>query len=92
MQLTFSKYYQGRYGIEQLADYLNVKVKRILWLEQFVLKRATAYVFDASSFIVLGHLSPTIPFLLDAFPDIYSERRDPVCARGLEPACAARCP
>ncbi|MCI0419015.1 MAG: ImmA/IrrE family metallo-endopeptidase, partial [Acidobacteria bacterium] len=42
LQLTFSKYYQGRYGIEQLADYLNVKVKSIPGLEQFVLKRATA--------------------------------------------------
>ena len=40
LQLAFSKYYQGRFGIEQLADYLNVKVRSIPGLEQLTLKRA----------------------------------------------------
>jgi Zn-dependent peptidase ImmA (M78 family)/transcriptional regulator with XRE-family HTH domain len=40
LQLAFRKYYQGGYGIEQLADYLNVKVQSVGGLEQFVLKRA----------------------------------------------------
>lgn len=41
LQLVFGKYYQGSYGIEQLADYLNVKVQNVTGLEQFVLKGAT---------------------------------------------------
>jgi len=41
LQLVFGKYYQGSYGVEQLADYLNVKVQNVAGLEQFVLKGAT---------------------------------------------------
>jgi len=39
LKLAFSKYYQGKFGIEQLADYLNVKVKSIPGLEQRMLSR-----------------------------------------------------
>lgn len=42
LDLAFSKYYQGRFSVEQLADYLNVKVKSIAGLEEFVLKRGSA--------------------------------------------------
>jgi hypothetical protein len=38
LQLAFGKYYQGHFGIERLADYLNVKVQSIPGLEHFVLK------------------------------------------------------
>jgi len=39
LKLAFSKYYQGKFGIEQLADYLNVKVKSIPGLEHRMLNR-----------------------------------------------------
>ncbi len=42
LKLVFSKYYQGKYGIEQLADYLDFKkAENIEKLEQFLLKRNT---------------------------------------------------
>ena len=37
LNLAFSKYYQGRCNIEQLADYLNVKVTNVLALEKYCL-------------------------------------------------------
>jgi len=39
LKLAFSKYYQGRCSLEQLADYLNIKVQNITNLEQFLLGR-----------------------------------------------------
>jgi Zn-dependent peptidase ImmA (M78 family) len=42
LELAFRGYYRGRYGIEQLADYLNVKVRSVPGLEQFVFGRMTA--------------------------------------------------
>ena len=38
LQLAFSRYYQGKCGVEQLADYLNVKVRSIPSLEQYALR------------------------------------------------------
>ncbi len=38
LSIAFSKFYQGRCTLEQLADYLNVKVQSIPGLEQYVLK------------------------------------------------------
>lgn len=38
-KLAFTNYYQGKFGIEQLADYLNVRVKSIPGLEQRMLSR-----------------------------------------------------
>lgn len=35
--LAFDKYYQGRFGVEELADYLNVKVRSVAGLEQVIL-------------------------------------------------------
>lgn len=42
LDLAFGKYYQGRFNIEQLADYLNLKVQHIDGLEPFVFKKAIA--------------------------------------------------
>ena len=42
LDLAFGKYYQGRFNIEQLADYLNLKVQHISGLEPFVLKKVIA--------------------------------------------------
>jgi Zn-dependent peptidase ImmA (M78 family) len=42
LNLAFGKYYQGRFTIEQLADYLNLKVQHIDRLESFMLKKAIA--------------------------------------------------
>lgn len=39
--LAFSRYYQNRCTIEQLANYLNVKVQNVSGLEQFFLRKAT---------------------------------------------------
>ena len=42
LQLAFGKYYQGHYGIEQLADYLGVKVQSVAGMEERFLRRAIA--------------------------------------------------
>jgi Zn-dependent peptidase ImmA (M78 family)/transcriptional regulator with XRE-family HTH domain len=42
LRTAFSKYYQGRCTIEQLADYTNIKANNIAGLEQFVMKRTPA--------------------------------------------------
>ncbi|MBE0448585.1 MAG: ImmA/IrrE family metallo-endopeptidase [Actinobacteria bacterium] len=42
LNLAFGRYYQGRCTIEQLADYLNVKVKSIPGLEQSVFGKEAA--------------------------------------------------
>lgn len=39
LKLVFGKYYKGKYGIDQLADYLNIKPKSVESLEQFLLGR-----------------------------------------------------
>lgn len=39
LKLVFNKYYQGKFGMEALADYLNIKVKNVPKLEQFLLDR-----------------------------------------------------
>ncbi|MGE5552077.1 MAG: ImmA/IrrE family metallo-endopeptidase [Bacteroidota bacterium] len=40
LQLAFRRYYEGRFDVGQLADYLNVKASSVAGLEQFVLKGA----------------------------------------------------
>lgn len=42
LNLAFSKYYTGRFSVEQLADYLNIKVKSIPGIEHLVLNRKTS--------------------------------------------------
>jgi len=42
LQLVFSKYYQGKCTLQQLADYLNVKVKSVPGLEEIALRKAMA--------------------------------------------------
>lgn len=42
LSLAFSKYYQGACSVEQLADYLNVKVASIPGLEHHALQRESA--------------------------------------------------
>lgn len=42
LRLAFGHYYQNRCSLEQLADYLNVRVKNVSGLEQFVLRRTPA--------------------------------------------------
>lgn len=39
LNLAFSSYYRGKISVEQLADYLNVSVKNVPGLEQFVLQK-----------------------------------------------------
>ncbi len=39
LKLVFNKYYQGKFGMETLADYLNIKAKNVPKLEQFLLDR-----------------------------------------------------
>jgi len=39
LKLAFGKYYQGRCNLEQLAEYLNIKIQNIANLEQFLLGR-----------------------------------------------------
>lgn len=39
LNMAFSKYYQGQFGVEQLAEYLNIKVKSVPGIEQLVLSR-----------------------------------------------------
>lgn len=41
LDLVFSKYYQGKIGMDQLANYLNVKVKSVAGLENFASRNAT---------------------------------------------------
>jgi hypothetical protein len=41
LNLAFSSYYRGKISVEQLADYLNVGVKNIPGLEQFVLQKTS---------------------------------------------------
>jgi hypothetical protein len=41
LSLAFSSYYKGRISVDQLADYLNVSVKNIPGLEQFVLQKTS---------------------------------------------------
>lgn len=40
LKLVFGKYYQGQCSLEQVADYLNMKVQNIPNLEQFLLGKA----------------------------------------------------
>ncbi len=42
LNLAFGRYYQGRCSMEQLADYLNVRVKSVRDLEQFALSNIPA--------------------------------------------------
>lgn len=42
LSLVFGRYYQGRISIQQLADFLNVRVSSVPGLEQFLLQKATA--------------------------------------------------
>jgi len=42
LDLAFGRYYQGRCSMEQLADYLNVRVRSIRDLEQFALSNIPA--------------------------------------------------
>ncbi|MEW6042615.1 MAG: ImmA/IrrE family metallo-endopeptidase [Elusimicrobiota bacterium] len=42
LNIAFGKYYQGKYTIEQLADYLNVKVHHVYGLEHFAFKKEAA--------------------------------------------------
>ncbi len=41
LNLAFGRYYQGRCTMEQLADYLNIRVKSVAGLEQYVLRKAS---------------------------------------------------
>ncbi|MCY4354421.1 MAG: ImmA/IrrE family metallo-endopeptidase [Truepera sp.] len=38
LQLVFSRYYQGRASLEEVADFLNVKAKNVPGLEEYALK------------------------------------------------------
>jgi Zn-dependent peptidase ImmA (M78 family) len=40
-RLAFSKYYRGSISVDQLADYLNVKVKSVPGLEPFILQKTS---------------------------------------------------
>src|SRR5262249_1039237 len=41
LSLAFSSYYRGKISVEQLADHLNISVKSIPGLEQFVLQKTS---------------------------------------------------
>ena len=41
MELAFSRYHQGQCSIEELADHLNVKVKNLPRLEDYLLRKIT---------------------------------------------------
>lgn len=41
LSLAFSSYYRGSISVDQLADYLNISVKNIPGLEQFVLQKTS---------------------------------------------------
>lgn len=40
LQLVFSKHYQGKLSVEQVADYLGVKTRSVAGLEQLALRKA----------------------------------------------------
>jgi Zn-dependent peptidase ImmA (M78 family) len=42
LNIVFSKYYQGIFSTEQIADYMNIKARNIAGLEQYVLEKASA--------------------------------------------------
>lgn len=42
LRLAFGRYYQGAISIQQLADFLNVRVSRVSGLEQLFLQKAAA--------------------------------------------------
>lgn len=42
LQLVFSKHYQGKLSLEQVADYFGVKTKSVAGLEQLTLRKTTA--------------------------------------------------
>lgn len=42
LQLVFSKHYQGRLTLEQVADYLGVKTKSVAGLEEMMLRKAVS--------------------------------------------------
>lgn len=42
LRLVFSKHYQGKITLEQVADYLGVRSKSVAGLEELVLRRTTA--------------------------------------------------
>ena len=41
MELAFSRYHQGQCSIEELADHLNIKVKNLPRLEDYLLRKIT---------------------------------------------------
>lgn len=41
MELAFSRYHQGHCSVEELADHLNVKVKNLSGLEDYLLRKIT---------------------------------------------------
>ena len=41
MKLAFSRYHQGHCSVEELADHLNVKVKNLFGLEDYLLREAS---------------------------------------------------
>ena len=41
MELAFSRYHQGHCSIEELADHLNIKVKNLSGLEDYLLRKIT---------------------------------------------------
>ena len=41
MELAFSRYHQGQYSIEEIADHLNIKVKNLPRLEDYLLRKIT---------------------------------------------------
>ena len=42
LSLVFSRYYQGRIGIDETAEYLNVKTKSLSRLEELAVQRGIA--------------------------------------------------
>jgi Zn-dependent peptidase ImmA (M78 family) len=42
LNLAFARYYEGHCSLEQLADYLNLKVRNVDGLEQFILRKVPA--------------------------------------------------
>lgn len=41
LELAFNKFYQGQFGVDRLADLLNVRVKSVAGLEQALISKAT---------------------------------------------------
>ena len=61
MELAFNRYYQEQCSIEELAEHLNVKAKKLVWSGRLPIEEAKpimAYVFDTNSFRVLGNYYP----------------------------------